>query len=195
MKIIRLLLVVFMLAPFASFAETTSPNKTEYIFNSGNWEFYPDVLVDCAWAIPFMPTELINGWSTSLSALQVHKGNGKVLKNGALVGEMWVCIGDGMEGLDPYGETFQQPIMFVIINGDQVLGAVGTLQILMGDQGASDPFIMVGVRAQVWRVVDGAAEGDVAGILTASWMVNNSDFTDGTNATVNIHFFAPLPNF
>ncbi|MEH6584588.1 MAG: hypothetical protein V7754_21845 [Halioglobus sp.] len=194
MKIIRLVLVVLMLAPFASFAEDRAPNQTDLILSSENFRGFDDLLVDCAWAIPFIPAEVVGGWTSSLHALQVHIGNGKVLKNGALVGSMWTCLGAPSEGLNPLGPTFEQPIAFAIFIGDQTLGALGTALGLTGNESASAPFSLVGIRATVVRVVDGVP-GETLGSLTSNVRCCNSTGPGRNNELVTLRLFEPLPNF
>ncbi|MEH6584589.1 MAG: hypothetical protein V7754_21850 [Halioglobus sp.] len=196
MKIIRLVLVVLMLAPFASFAEEPLGSETQYTLTSGNFKELQDLLVVCAEAIPALPSELVFGWTATLHAQQVHKGNGKVLKNGAQVGQMTMCVGAGVEGLGPYGPEYQEPIAIGMIIGDQELRALGS--IVRNDYSgtiATDPFWTFGISANVWRYKNGEVT-DSLGTLMSNVLFGRDEngLIKGSNGLWTLRFFEPPPN-
>jgi hypothetical protein len=102
-KVILAVLASLIFLPYASFAQERTHDETIRIMHSTNFNYYQDVFVDCAWAIPYLPAEVRGGWVSDLYSMQTSE-SGVVTADGDKIGEMWTCYDTAVEVVDSAGE-------------------------------------------------------------------------------------------
>lgn len=175
------------LAPYAAFSEDREYDETTLILSSQHYEFYQDVLVDCAWAIPYLPMAVSGGWTSELYSLETDESSGKVRAAGQQVGEMWTCYDEGQEVIDPVGPSYEQAIVFVILIDGEVWGALGTVRPRANEDGRP---ALYGSTAGVARVVDDTP-AETLGSMTVNESIDPGGTYGGSNGIVILRLFTP----
>jgi hypothetical protein len=185
-KIILAVLASLIFLPYASFAQERTHDETIRIMRSTNFNFYQDVLVDCAWAIPFLPMEVRGGWTSELYSMNTS-ASGVVTKDGMEIGEMWTCYDTAVEVVDSAGEMhYEQTIAFAMFIDGEVLGALGTVR----GWGGFETHNLFAAYAGVSRIIDNVPEAYL-GSMTVMDMFNNgpNDLYGGDNSIVTLRLY------
>ncbi len=183
-KIILAVLASLIFLPYASFAQERTHDETIRIMRSTNFNFYQDVLVDCAWAIPFLPMEVRGGWTSELYSMNT-RASGVVTEDGTEIGEMWTCFDTAVEVVDSAGEMhLEQSIAFAMFIDDEVLGALGTVR----NWGGFDTHNLFAAYAGVVQVIDGVP-GAYLGSMTVNDVFSTSDLYGGNNSIVTLRLY------
>jgi hypothetical protein len=183
-KIILAVLASLIFLPYPSFAQEREHDETIRIMRSTNFNYYQDVLVDCAWAIPFLPMEVRGGWVSDLYSLNTS-ASGDVTEDGTKIGEMWTCYDTAVEVVDSAGEMhYEQSIAFAMFFGDEVLGALGTVR----GWGGFETHGLYSAYAGVSRIIDGVPEAYL-GSMTVMDLLTAGDLYGGNNSIVTLRLY------
>ena len=185
-KIILAVLASLIFLPYASFAQERTHDETIRIMRSTNYNFYQDVLVDCAWAIPYLPMEVRGGWTSELYSMNTS-ASGVVTEDGEEIGGMWTCYDTAVEVVDSAGEMhWEQTIVFAIFIDGEVLGALGTVRA----QGGFETHNLFTTYASVSRIIDNVPEAFL-GSMTVMDMFNNgpNDLYGGDSSIVTLRLY------
>ena len=187
-KIILVTLAALLFVPYAAVAQERTHDETILVLRSINYEFFEDVLVDCAWAIPFLPMDVQFGYRSELYSLKTKSSNGKVEEDEEKIGEMWTCFDVGQEIIDPALESYEYAVASAIFIGDETLGALGTVRY----RGEFPTHRLWAGTASVSRIVDGIPEAFL-GSMTSSEMItgSNSDLYGGDNSIMTLRLYTP----
>lgn len=173
MRIIRLFLATLVFIPFISNAQERELNETILLLTTANGEGYEDLAEGCAWATPYIPTEIMFGGVSDLRGVVTKNEKGLIRKkDGDVVGELWNCVGDLEDGVDPNFTDPENPplkrtIAFVLTIGDDVYGALGEWSQKTGYEGLPQESwaAIWGGSAAIVHIVDGLPAG-LAGAMT-----------------------------
>jgi len=186
-KIILAVFTTLILLPCASFAQERTHDETILVLRSTNFEYFEDVLVDCTWAIPFLPMDVRGGWRSDLYSLETNSSSAIVEGDVEKIGEMWTCYDVGQEIIDPALETFENGIAYAIFIDGETLGALGTVR---GRGGFPTHNTFAG-SASVSRVVDGLPEAFLGSMTVNEMITSDSDLYGGSNSIVTLRLYTP----
>lgn len=186
-KIIMAVMVALLLVPFAASAQERTMDETTLVLNSKNAEGFADLLVDCAWAMPYLPMEVDGGWRSELYSVTTNEMNGKSTDEGEMIGEMWTCYDGGQEVIDPVGPSYEQAIAYAIFIDDDIMGALGVVRFRAGGDGLPN---MYGVMASVSRIVDDVP-AETLGSMTVNELVDRDGVYGGYSGIVVLRLFTP----
>ena len=176
---LALTLSLLLLPATTSASDGPQFNDRSWFLNMTNTMGYADLETGCGWAQPFV--ENIDGGGTSeLYAIVTDSNTGLNTGNGPLLGELWICLGESVERNNPaHGPGSEQVVAFVLIIGDQVLGALGTVS---GSPGWGFPPV----------------EGDVLGLFAGNAIVvsvnEGAEGEESVGATLGTMGFNILSN-
>jgi hypothetical protein len=184
-KIILAVLTSLILLPYASFAQEREHDETIRVMHSTNLNQYEDYLVDCAWAIPYLPMDVGGGWTSDLYSMNTNAG-GVVTEDGTKIGEMWTCYDMGVDVTDTAGDVhWEQTIAFAMFIDDELLGALGTVRAW----GGFETHGLYTAYAGVSRIVDNVPE-DYLGTMTVLDLFTSGDLYGGDTSIVTLRLYA-----
>jgi hypothetical protein len=183
-KIILAVLASLIFLPYASFAQERTHDETIRIMRSTNLSGFQDLLVDCAWAIPYLPMEVRGGWSSDLYSMNTS-ASGVVTGDGEKIGELWTCYATGVEVVDSAGDMhYEETTAFAIFIDGEILGALGTAR----PWGGFETHELWSTYAGVSRIVDNVVE-DYLGSMTVMDMFTRDDLYGGSNSIVTLRLY------
>lgn len=173
MKILKTALTTVLFCPLISLAQEPVFDETLLVLTTSDGERYEDVAEGCSWAVPYMPTEIINGVVYSLRGVVTKNEEGELSStDGDRVGEMWLCIGDLEEGQDPNFMNPDEPpykrtLTFYLEIDGRAYGALGEWSQKTEYYGLSQESALAvwGGAARIVHIVDGLPAG-LAGAMT-----------------------------
>lgn len=186
-KSILAAMAALLLIPVASFAQERTHDETTLILNSESTQGFSDLLVDCAWAMPYLPMEFQGGWRSELYSVTTDTESGKTTGDGEMIGEMWTCYDAGQEVIDPIGPSYEQAIAYAIFIGDDIMGALGVVRGRAGGNGLPD---LYGVMASVSRIIDDVP-AETLGSMTVNELLDRDGVYGGYSGTVVLRLFTP----
>ena len=187
-KITFISLFTFFILPWSLFAQEQERefDETTLVLRSANYQGFEDVLVACAWAIPYLPMDVRGGWASELYAITTDDVSGKATGTGEKVADMWACYDAGQEVLAPFGQSYEQAIAFAIFIDDQILGGLGTVR----PRSFRDEFPLYASTASVsWVVND--VPGDTIGSLAFNELIDRDGVYGGSNGILTLRLFGP----
>lgn len=188
-KITLLSLFSFFILPWSLFAQEQERefDETTLILRSANYQGFEDVLVDCAWATPYLPMEVRGGWASELYSMTTNDASGKVTGTGEKVADMWTCYDAGTEVVSPFGPSYEQAIAYAIFIDGETLGALGIVHQPLSYR---EEFPLFSTYASVSRVVDDVP-GDTIGSLTLNELIDRPGVWGGSNGILTLRLFGP----
>ena len=188
-KFILAIFTTLLVLPCTSFAQERTHDETVLVLHSTNYEFFEDVLVECAWAIPFLPMDVQFGYRSDVYAVKTSSSSGEVEGDEEKIGYMWTCFDVGQEIIDPaIDESYEFAVATAIFIGDETLGALGTVRF----RGGWPAYDLYSGTASVSRVVDGLPEAFL-GSMTSNEMITtpDSDLYGGDNSIMTLRLYTP----
>jgi hypothetical protein len=182
-KIILTVITSLILLPYASFAQEREHDETIRVMHSTNLNQYEDYLVDCAWAIPYLPMDVLAGWTSDLHSINTND-SAVVTEDGTKIGEMSTCVDVGLEVTDSAGDLhYEQTIAFAMFIDGEVLGALGTVR----RWGGFETHGLFAAYAGVSRIVDNVPEAYL-GSMTYSLLQGNGAY-GGNSSIVTLRLY------
>jgi hypothetical protein len=183
-KVILAVLASLIFLPYASFAQERTHDETIRIMHSTNFNYYQDVFVDCAWAIPYLPAEVRGGWVSDLYSMQTSE-SGVVTADGEKIGEMWTCYDTAVEVVDSAGDMHpEETAAYAIFIDGEILGALGTVR----PWGGFETHGLYAAYAGVSRIVDNVPE-DYLGSMTVIDLLTADDLYGGDSSIVTLRLY------
>lgn len=186
-KVILAVFTTLLIFPCTSFAQERTHDETVLVLHSTNYQFFEDVLVDCAWAIPFLPMDVNFGFRSDIYSVKTDSSSGELEGDEETIGYMWTCFDVGQEIIDPALESYEFAVATAIFIGDETLGALGTVRF----RGSFPTHELWAGTASVSQVVDGIP-GAFLGSMTSNEMVTNDpDLYGGANSIMTLRLYTP----
>ncbi|QFU77666.1 hypothetical protein EY643_19410 [Halioglobus maricola] len=129
MDLLKTLLITFLLMPALALADERTKDETVYMLAVADYEGYPDPVVGCEWAAPYLFAEPIGGAVANIYTTVTDPETGIVSPGDTVVGELWVCVDEGGEFVGPGTRVgYSQGEAYFIDLGGVQMGALGTVE-------------------------------------------------------------------
>ncbi|MEP1472205.1 MAG: hypothetical protein ABJK20_18355 [Halieaceae bacterium] len=185
--LISLLTIFVLSSPVHAQDAEREFDETTLLLHSKNYQDFEDLLVDCAWATPYLPMDAQGGWTSDLYAISTNDSTGKATGTGDKVAEMWTCFDSGQEVLTPFGPSFENAIAYGIFIDGEILGALGIVNPPLSYR---EEFPLYSITAGVSIVVDDVP-GETIGALTITELIDRPGVWGGSNGIVTLRLFGP----
>ena len=187
MRMFRLFLLTLFLIPITSIAQERTFNQKVYVLSGTNLERYENLEQDCAWAAPFVPTEIVGGGVLELHTVVPNKKRGFLKAGGEQVGVIWVCVGSIEPREDPaIGLVPERTVAFAITLGGTTYGALGSWSPKTGPDVPEPGMAGWGGGAVVVTLTEDDQPGQTVGTMFYSLLDNLEDIPGYREDTIYI---------
>lgn len=176
-----------LMLPGTLLAQERELDESIFLLQSTDLERFEEPDIDCAWAAPFLPQEVVGGWSSDLYALTTEGVAGEVTGQGEKIGEMWTCFDVGQEVTAPIGPSYENAVAYALFINGEVIGGLGAVRPRQGGGGFPDLF---SAGASLSLVVDDVVT-DRIGSMTVNEILDQEELYGGRNTIITLRLFRP----